>query len=108
MEHSNSRAWSNLGIAYTQINRTDLAENAYQNAITYDRNNAFAHNNMAAFYVNNGEAQKGLEYAMEALRINNRMHQAMSAAAICHAYLGNKELMKWGIGKKFYIIDNCI
>lgn len=28
---------------------------------------------------------------MEALRINNKMYQAMSAAALCHVYLGNKE-----------------
>jgi len=91
MDHSNSRAWSNLGLAYTRINRTDLAENAYHNALAYDKNNAFAYNNMAVFYLNNGEPEKGLECAMEALRINNKMYQAISAAALCHAHLGNKE-----------------
>lgn len=91
MDHSNSRAWSNLGIAYTHIKRTDLAEQAYLNAITYDRNNAFAHNNMAVFYVDNGEPEKGLERALEALRLNNRLYQAMSAAAMCYAHMGNRE-----------------
>lgn len=91
MDHSNSRAWSNLGIAYTNTNRTDLAEQAYQNAVIYDKNNAFAHNNLAVFYANNGEPQKGLASALEALRLNNKMYQAMSAAALCYAYMGNKE-----------------
>lgn len=91
MDHSNSMAWSNLGLEYTHINRTDLAENAYKKAIAYDKNNAFAYNNMAIFHVNNGEPEEGLECAMEALRINNKMYQALSAAAMCHAHLGNKE-----------------
>ena len=91
IDHSNSLAWSNLGLLYSQINRTDLAENAYKKALAYDKNNAFAYNNIAIFYINNGEYEKGLESAMEALRINNKMYQALSAAALCHAHLGNKE-----------------
>lgn len=86
----NSRAWSNLGFCYTAVNRTDKAGDAYRNALAYDMQNPYAYNNMAIWCLNNGQPQEGIDQALKALQLNNKLFQAMGAAALGYAYLGDR------------------
>ncbi len=90
-ESSNSNAWSNLGYAYSAVGRSDKAYAAYEQAIRNNTENPYAWNNMAACCLNNGEHERALEYALKALSLNNKLYQAMSAASIAYAHLGDKE-----------------
>lgn len=84
----NSRAWSNLGMNYTKSGRTDLAENAYRNAIRANDKNAYAYTNLASLLLDmlyedetdaalkNAEA---LKYAKTALQINSTLLPHSSA-----------------------------
>ncbi|MBQ2802604.1 MAG: tetratricopeptide repeat protein [Lachnospiraceae bacterium] len=87
----NSTAWSNLGFAYTAVKRNDKAEEAYKNAIQYDSENPYAYNNIAVYYLNCGQPGIAIEYALKAIVLNDKMYQAMSAAAIGYAFLGEEE-----------------
>lgn len=88
----NSGAWSNLGILYNQLGKTDMARQAYESAVSNDIENAYAYNNLAAFYIQTGNAENALKNALIALDKNAKLYQAMSAAAISYKMLGNEEL----------------
>ena len=88
-EHST--AASNMGLCYYRMGQYEHAITAYERAIAIDPVNEFPYNNLAQLYVRRQEYEKALEYAIEAARINNKMHQAHSAQAICYAMLGDRE-----------------
>lgn len=94
----NSLAWSNLGMNYTKLGRTDLAENAYRNAIRANDKNAYAYTNLAfllldMLYEDETDAAlknaEALKYAKTALRINATLLPALSMACQASARLGN-------------------
>ena len=100
----NSRAWSNMGWCYAQAGRTDLAEDAYQNALRADDKNANAHTNYASllldmtwdvddeyFPLNEDNLEKALEHAKAALRINATLQPALSMACQASARMGDVE-----------------
>lgn len=84
----NSRAWSNLGFCYNAVSRTDKAGEAYLNALEYDKQNPYAYNNLAIWCLNSGQPEEAVEHALKALSLNNRLFQAMGAAALGYAYMG--------------------
>lgn len=88
---SNSRAWSNLGMRYMEQGRMAEAKNAYSNAIMYNPDNAYAYNNLANCYIRMDEARLALDYAQRALRIDEGLYQAMSAASVASKMLGDEE-----------------
>ncbi len=98
----NSRAWSNMGMCYVHNGRTDLAEDAYQNALRADDKNANAHTNYASllldmtwdeddeyFPLNEDNLEKALEHAKAALRINATLQPALSMACQASARMGD-------------------
>ncbi len=88
-EHST--AASNMGLCYHRMGQYERAIAAYERAIAMNSADEFPHNNLAQLYVRCQEYEKALEHAIAAAAINNKMHQAYSAQAICYAMLGDRE-----------------
>ena len=86
----NSRAWSNLGLCYANSGRTDLAENAYRNAIRTNDKNAYAYTNLASLLLDKDEAAEALKCAETALQINATLQQAISTACLACTSLGDE------------------
>lgn len=86
---ANSRAWSNVGIRYSEMGRENDAFQAYSSAILYDSNNPYAYCNMAAYYVRKGEAELALANALRALELNPKVYAAMSNASVAYKMLGD-------------------
>lgn len=89
-DETNARAWSNLGLLYTDSDRCEEAMAAYRKAITYDSRSAYAYTNLAALCIRLGQASDGLEHAKHALAIDSTMYQAAYLAAQACAELGDQ------------------
>lgn len=89
--NANSRIYSNLGHVLMKTGDQDNALYNYQCALEYDRNNAYAYNNIAQAYFQMHELEQSIPYAKKALEINPKMHQASALLAITHALLADKE-----------------
>lgn len=85
----NSRAWSNLGLNYAKSGRSDLAENAYRNAIRANDKNAFAYTNLASLLLDMDEVEDALKCAETALQINATLQPALSMACLASARSGD-------------------
>lgn len=86
-----STAASNLGICYNQLGDDRSAIDAYKRAIRADLRNPFPLNNLAQLYIRLGEYEEAKLYAQQALALNSRMTQALSAMAIACAMLNDQE-----------------
>ena len=86
-----STLYSNMGLCYTRLGDYGASETACLNAIKVDENNAFAWNNLCTLYFRQGDYAQALDYAEQAIEIDSKMPQALSAAAICCALLGEQE-----------------
>ena len=80
-----STAASNLGLCYSRIGNDRYAIDAYKRAVRADRSNPFPLNNLAQLYIRTGEYDEAKHYAQQALALNSRMPQALSAMAIACA-----------------------
>ena len=96
----NSRAWSNMGRSYEKSGRTDLAADAYRNAIRANDKNAVAHTNYASLLMDliwedeaehNKNNTEALKHAKAALEINATLLQALSMACQASARLGDEK-----------------
>ncbi len=88
---ANSTIASNLGLCYERIGDYASAMDAYKQAIAIDPDNAFAHNNMAVVLIRQSNYEEALQYAGRAVRINQRMPQALNSMTVCHYMLGNMD-----------------
>lgn len=87
----NTTLHSNKGICLLQLGRYEESEDAFRNALRVDNSNHNAWNNLASLYFRQGGYEEALEFAREAIRLNPKMPQALSTAAICCALLGDRE-----------------
>lgn len=85
-----STAASNLGLCYSRMGNTQAAIEAYKRAVRTDQRNPFPLNNLAQLYIRSGEYETACMYAQQAIALNSRMTQALSAMAIGQAMLGNQ------------------
>ena len=85
-----STAISNAGICYSHMGDFESAERCYLDAADID-NNAITYNNLAQLYMEKDEYEKALDYAMTALGIDAKCREALDAAAVCNAMLGNED-----------------
>lgn len=86
-----STLYSNMGLCYQRMGDYEASEAAYLNAIKVNDKNAYAWNNLAGLYFRRGEYADALDYAEQAIEIDSKMPQALSAAAICCALLGEED-----------------
>lgn len=93
-DNTHSKAWSNLGMHYTDLNRLEEAEHAYLRAMDCNPWNPCAYANMAALSLKKGLPDKAVKEALHALELDPKLYQAMSAASIGYALLGDKDKAK--------------
>lgn len=87
----NTTLHSNKGICLMQLGRYEDSEAAFRNAIRVDAENHNAWNNLGSLYFRQGGYEEALEFAREAIRLNPKMPQSLSTAAVCCALLGEQE-----------------
>lgn len=85
-----STAASNLGLCYSRVGNDRYAIEAYKRAVRADRSNPFPLNNLAQLYIRTGEYGEAKLCAGQALELNSRMPQALSAMAIACAMTGDQ------------------
>lgn len=84
-----STAISNAGVCYKNMGDFETAERCYLEAVDVDKS-AVAYNNLAQLYMETEEFEKALGYAETAIGINAKAPEALTAAAVCCAMLGNE------------------
>ena len=72
---SKARIWNYLGMAHEQLKSPRKAEESYQNALRFDKDNPASHNNLALLYSDRGDhaaAQRHMEAAIQAAKARNQ------------------------------------
>lgn len=87
----NSRIASNMGSCYARKGCTEEAVHAYQQAIYLNSKNPVPYNNLAQHLIQEGDYTLAMDYARQALEVDNKMPQALSAMAICSYMTGDTE-----------------
>ncbi|MBQ8786085.1 MAG: tetratricopeptide repeat protein [Oscillospiraceae bacterium] len=88
-DYTNSHAWSNLGLIYTHIGKTDEALRCYREAVHHDPSNPYAHCNLGNLYLQKADYQLALEHALKSLETEPKIRQSMSLAAVAYKRLGD-------------------
>jgi len=88
---SSSSLQSNMGLCYQRLGNFEEAERCYERAIQLNPKNAFVYNNISALNFRRGNYDQALDDAVEAIRIDGKMRQALTTAAICSGLLGYTE-----------------
>lgn len=89
--NADSRIFSNLGHVLSEMGEHEKALENYGYALSYDRNNAVAYNNMAQEYFALHEFEKAISYANQSLEINPKFHNASTLLAVIYSLTGDKE-----------------
>lgn len=84
------RFWKELS-AKIKIGKTKESHEAFENAIMYNPNDAYAHNNLADYYINLVEPELALQYALKSIELNAKLYEAMGFAAIAYKMLGDEK-----------------
>lgn len=93
---SNSTAWSNLGLIYSNNGNTQRAEQAFTNAINADPDNSKAYTNYSVLLLQQGKAERALECSEKALELDPKLTEAAISAAVASQLLGDEEkLLKY-------------
>ncbi len=87
----NSRAWSNLGLSYSNNGQNDLAEDAFRNAIRANDKNAYAYTNLAALFFEEERYEEACKYADKAVQLDPTLKTALHYACLTHACVNDKE-----------------
>lgn len=90
-DYTNSHAWSNLGLIYMHIDKSDEALRCYREAVSHDPSNQYAHCNLGNLYLQKGDYNSALEHALRSLEAEPKIRQSMSLAAVCYSRLGDSE-----------------
>ena len=88
---ADSRVYSNLGSVQRNAGKLEDAIRSFEYALSLDRTNANAYNNLAQAYFKNYELDSAEEYALKTLEVNVKMHQASALLAMIYAMKGDQE-----------------
>ena len=91
MNLENSRIYSNMGHVQMQSGDFNKALRSYERALEYDAGNAFAYNNIAQAHFQMHEFAEAIPFAMKALELNPKMHQASALLSIVYTLEGDQE-----------------
>lgn len=84
-----TEAANNLGIVLRKVGHEEAALKAYESALQLDPDNLDALSNMSGYYVNQGDPDKGIEWADKALEVDPEKWEAMSHKGICQLEKGD-------------------
>ncbi|MBQ9839083.1 MAG: tetratricopeptide repeat protein [Oscillospiraceae bacterium] len=88
---ANSRIFSNLGHVQIKAGEYHKALQNYKLALEFDRDNAFAYNNIAQAHFQMHEFEQAISYAQKALEIKPKLHQASTLLAIIYTLMEDKD-----------------
>ncbi len=88
---ADSVVYSNLGSVQRNAGKLEDAIRSFEYALSLDRTNANAYNNLAQVYFKNYELDSAAEYALKALNVNAKMHQASALLTIIYAMKDDRE-----------------
>lgn len=88
---SDTIVYSNLGHIQLSIGKYEDAIRNFEYALSMDRNNAQAYNNLASAYFDMDDLDSAVIYAQKALAINGKMHQAATLLTIIYAIKNDRE-----------------
>lgn len=88
---ADSVVYSNLGSVQRNAGKLEDAIRSFSYALSLDRTNANAYNNLAQAYFKNYELDLAEEYALKTLEVNAKMHQASALLSVIYAIKGDRE-----------------
>ena len=81
LDHNNYRAWYNLGISYSNLNKTEDALSAYNKALQIKPDYMYCYYNIGLLYeIQKENLEIALQYYEKALSYNNNFTYALQAA----------------------------
>ncbi len=78
-----------LGLAYRQDDKSDLAESAFNEALSIDNRFSYAHLGLAQLKLLSGEPDRAIRYAEQALKLDPRMADAILVQGNANLAKGN-------------------
>jgi tetratricopeptide (TPR) repeat protein len=93
-EIADSRIFSNLGNVLNRKGDYERAIENFEHALEYDRNNAFAYNNIAQAHFQMHKLEDAITFAEKALAVNPKLSQASSLLAIIYDLMDDQEKSK--------------
>ena len=84
----------NSAVKNHQENKTDIAEDLYNQVLKIDPNHANAHNNLGVIYQNSGEAEKAKKCYEKAIEINSNYANAHNNLGVMFANLSELQKAK--------------
>jgi len=86
------RLFTNLGLAHFQLQQAELAEQAFQQAIARDRDDAIAHNHLGILQRRQGRFQEALQEYQRAIKIDSKYaHAHLNLGILFDLYLQDLE-----------------
>jgi tetratricopeptide (TPR) repeat protein len=86
------RLFTNLGLAHFQLQQAELAEQAFQQAIARDRDDAVAHNHLGILQRRQGRFQEALKEYQRAIKIDSKYaHAHLNLGILFDLYLQDLE-----------------
>ena len=88
---TDSRVYSNLGNVQMNAGKISDAILSFEYALSLDRTNAKAYNNLAQAYFKNYDLDSAITYALNALDANSKTHQASALLTVIYALKNDRE-----------------
>lgn len=88
---ADSQVYSNLGNVQMNCGKMEEAIRSFEYALSIDRTNAYAYNNLAQAHFNNYDLDSAIAYAEKALQTNGKMYQAATLLTIIYAIRDDRE-----------------
>lgn len=88
---TNNIAWSNLALAYLEMDQYQPTIDACKQAVRYDAQDAVSYSNMAVAYMHLGQAEQALENALKSIELDRTQVEAMACASVAYKMLKDSQ-----------------
>lgn len=108
LDHNNYRAWYNLGISYSNLNKTEDALSAYNKALQIKPDYMYCYYNIGLLYeIQKENLEIALQYYEKALSYNNNFTYALQAARDIRQKLEYLHISESDFKETSIICKNC-
>lgn len=88
---TNSIAWSNIALAYLEMEQYQKTIDACKQAIRFNAKDAIAYSNMAQAYMRLGQAEQAVENALKSIELDSAQVEAMGCASLAYKMLNDTQ-----------------